>query len=552
MPTEYDLISPDDAARYARDGSWLDGSLTGWVERWAAVKPETVFLLDGDVVVTWRQFLERSRRTARSLLDLGVARGDRVIVQLPNWHEMVITYAALARIGAVIVPALPVYRHHELRHMIDLTAARSIVVTPTFRGFEHLTMARELLDAHGSLTSIVVVRVGAEQLRDHEADFDSMSDAGAHLDVVDPASLPAMPSGDDGHIIGFTSGTEAGAKGCFHTWNTYSYTPRMQARLYHFGDEDCELVPSPITHTAGLAGGILKAIFAGGRACLMDVWEPKAALALIARHRCTQATGATAFIAALVDAFQPDAHDASTFRLFICGGAPVPEELATRVRATLPACRLIPCFGQTEGLLITSCRPEDPNEKVVSSDGRAVPGVDVEVRDQHGDRLRPGDVGDIVYRSPGAMVRYWRNPEASAAAVTEDGWRRTGDLGRMDADGYLRVTGRVKEMIIRGGLNISTREIEELLLLHEAVAAVAIVGVPDALLGERACACVVPAGAPPTLAELVRFLVEDHQVAKPKLPEGLELFETLPMTLTGKVQKAALRDTVLARVARAG
>ena len=244
---------------------------------------------------------------------------------------------------------------------------------------------------------------GGARLANNEVTLDWLDSESPERDIDE---LGAAPRPDDGHIIGFTSGTEANAKGCFHTWNTYSYSPRVQALMYDFGPDDCELVPSPITHTAGLAGGFLKPLLAGGRVCLMDAWDPQRAIELIDRHRCTQSTGATPFIAALADASR-DGHRASSLSKFICGGAPVPEETVRHVRAALPGCRLITCFGQTEGLLITSCTPDDPAEKVLTSDGRPIPGVDVEIRDENETRVATAEVGQIVYRSPAQMLGYW-------------------------------------------------------------------------------------------------------------------------------------------------
>ena len=523
-------------------GLWLDGSLAEHIDHWAVAKPDAVFLIDRDVELTWRQVRDRAYRLAQRFLKLGIAKGDCIVVQLPNWHEMVIAYVAMTRIGAVIVPAMPIYRGNELRHMISLTGASAIIVPVEFRGFDYLSMARQLFSEQPTLEHMFVVRTGDASLSEDELSFAGL-EAGEH--VPGPAELGPPPGADDGHIIGFTSGTESHSKGCFHTWNTYSHSPRTQARIYHFGPDDCELVPSPITHTAGLAGGILKVILMGGRACLMDVWSPSEALRLIDEHGCTQATGATAFIAGLVESFRPEEYSATSLRRFISGGAPVPEELVRRCGVVFPKCQLLPCFGQTEGLLVTSCVPEDPVEKITATDGRSIPGVDVEIRAEDESVMPTGEVGQIVYRGPSMMLGYWANLEVTASITTPDGWRRTGDLGFRDGDGYVRVTGRLKEMIIRGGMNISTREIEELLQQHSAVSRVAVIGLPDEILGERSCAVVVPAGEPPTLQELVDYLLDEHQLAKPKLPEKLVIVDELPMTLTGKVQKVALRDTIL-------
>jgi non-ribosomal peptide synthetase component E (peptide arylation enzyme) len=539
-PTVQDTFDHEAAAAHRRNGYWLDGSLSGYLDHWACEKPDDTVIIDGDVFVTWRDLRDNAYRTAASLLDLGIERGDRVVVQLPNWQEFVVVYFAVARIGAVIVPALPIYRHHELRHMITLTDAKAYVLTPSFRGFDYLSMARDLRKLP-SLSHLVVVRRGDTSLMNDELPLEWLMDG---RNVPSPEDLGPPPHADDNHIIGFTSGTEAGAKGCLHTWNTYSHSPRTQANLYHFGPDDCELVPSPVTHTGGLAGGLLKATLTGGCACFMDIWDAATAIELIDRHSCTQATGATAFISSLVEAYDPATHSAASLQHFICGGAPVPDELVRRTRQTLPNCQILNCFGQTEGLSISSCTAEDPEAKIVGSDGRPVPGVEVEIRLEDGTAVRVGEVGHIVYRGPATMLGYWRNREATEAIKTADGWRRTGDLGFFDADGYLRITGRAKEMIIRGGMNISTRELEELLRQHPKVSDVAVVGLPDPTLGERACAFVVAAGDPPTLPELIQYLLDEHQLAKPKLPERLELIKALPLSATGKVQKMALYELV--------
>ena len=367
-------------------------------------------------------------------------------------------------------------------------------------------------------------------------------------DVPADDVLGPIPNADAPHIIGFTSGTESAAKGCLHTWNTYSASPAAQARAYDFGRDDCELVPSPIAHTAGLAGGLLKVLLQGGRACLMDVWNPTRGLELIDHHGCTQATGATAFIAGMIEAYDPSKHDASTFQVMICGGAPVPEDVVRRAKTVMPNLKLLACYGMTEGLMVTSCVPEDPLEKIFSSDGRPFVNVEVEIRDDEGRPLGDGVAGNVAFRSPSMMVEYWRNPEANEAVNLGGGWRGTGDLAVRDADGYLRITGRVKEMIIRGGLNISTREIEELVGRHPKVAAVAIVGLPDPILGERACAFVVARDDvdPPTLPDITGFLLGEYELARPKLPERLEVVDSLPTTPTGKIQKFVLRDRLLA------
>jgi acyl-CoA synthetase (AMP-forming)/AMP-acid ligase II len=246
----------------------------------------------------------------------------------------------------------------------------------------------------------------------------------------------------------------------------------------------------------------------------------------------------------LAEAYDPAVHDVSSFRLFLCGGAPVPAALIARVRETLGTTKVLPVYGQTESLILTTCLPGDSDERAASSSGRPVEGVQVAIIDPEGTPLAPGEIGEICYRTPGAMLGYWRNPDATAAMIGDGGWRRSGDLGYLDEADYLQVTGRIKDMIIRGGVNISSREVEEMLEQHPRVVSAAVVGVPDERLGERVGAFVVPTGAEPTLAELTAFLEERFRLAKQKLPEVLRVVPELPMTATGKVGKQELRAQV--------
>jgi acyl-CoA synthetase (AMP-forming)/AMP-acid ligase II len=325
-----------------------------------------------------------------------------------------------------------------------------------------------------------------------------------------------------------------------HTWNSYAFTPRTQCRIYDFGTNDIELVVSPITHTTGLAGGLLKPLVGGGAVCLMDVWEPQRAVDLIDQIGCTQVTGATPFLALLLETVRARPGSGKALRDFICGGAPVPATLV-REAADAIGCRVFAAYGQSEVLLLTSTTVDDDELAASRSDGRPLDGVDIKVVGPEEESLPIGTEGEICYRSPGAMLTYWDNPDAFDKIALPGSWRRTGDLGRLDADGCLRVTGRVKELIIRGGTNISMRELEELLLEHPTVARVAIVGVPDEVLGERVGAVVVPApGRMPTLADLITYLRDDCKVSKQKLPERFLVVDELPVNATGKVLKFEL------------
>jgi cyclohexanecarboxylate-CoA ligase/acyl-CoA synthetase len=521
-------------AGFYERGYWTSETLPDVLDRRAATDPDGPLIIDGPAVVTNAQVRAGAYRVAAGLRSLGVRAGDRVAVQLPNWLEYVLSYFALARLGAVTVPVMPIYRYKEVAYILGLTGA-SVYVGTSGEDFDHLAMVRELRGSLPGLTRILAVRSAAQP---GEIRYEELA---AGSGVPDEELLGPRPDPDAGHLIGFTSGTESQPKGCFHTWNSYSFTPRMQRRLYEVTPDDVELVVSPPTHTSGLAAGLLKPLVSGAAACLMPKWNPQQALELIGRRRVTMATGATPFIAALAAAYDPAVHDVSSFRIFLCGGAPVPAALIARVRETLGRTKVLPVYGQTESLMLTTCLSADSDERAATSSGRAAPGVQVSVVGQAGTPLPAGETGEICYRTPGAMLGYWRNPDATMAAIDSVGWRHSGDLGYLDAAGYLQITGRIKDMIIRGGINISSREVEEMLDQHPRVRTAAVVGVPDDRLGERVGAFVVASGAEPTLAELTAFLAERFRLAKQKLPEVLRVLPELPMTATGKVNKQELR-----------
>src|SRR5207302_32386 len=360
----------------------------------------------------------------------------------------------------------------------------------------------------------------------------------------DEAALGPRPGADQGHVLIFTSGTESRPKGCFHTWNTIGFSVRGLSKAFQLDRKSVTFAPSPVSHGTGLAMGVAAPILTGGSIHLQDVWQPKEGLARIREHRCTHTATATPFVRMALDAFDPAQDDVSSMRAWVCAGAPIPASLAEEVTAVFGGCRLLPLYGASEIFATTACWLGDAPEMAVISDGRpALEGVEVAVMNELGGRATTGEEGEVCYRGPGGMLGYWRDPERTAIAIDGDGWYHTGDRGHFNAEGLLRLKGRIKDVVIRGGTNISATEVEEHLLTHPKVKAVAVVAMPDRLMGEKACAFVVPAEAePPTLQDLADYLKNVRRIAVHKLPERLEIVQELPMTPTGKVQKFALRD----------
>ncbi len=542
--TEYPVPRPEDVydaetrAGFRAAGYWRDDTLSACVDRLA--RQDRVLLTDGYGELTGAQLRGQAYRLAAALRWLGVAPGDRVLVQLPNWNEFVLVYVALARIGAVLVPTMPIYRHDEVRYVLQHSGAKVAVVAGEFRGFDYPDMIGEIRAEAPGLEHVISVRCGERPgvLR--------LEDLIAGAGEPDDSLLGEPPSADAPHCIIYTSGTESRPKGCLHTLNTITFTVHaLGGEVMEMGPGDVMFMPSPVTHATGLAMGVIAPLMLGAGIHLMDVWDAGVALQRIAEQQCTMSMTATPFVQMTLDRLLADPASAAqlaTMRCWACAGAPIPEVMLHGWSQQVPGCVLLPVYGRSEGLLVTACTAGDSAEHVLSSDGRAFPGVVLEICDEDGKPVLPGTEGEIRHGGPGLMLGYWRDPGLTAASVDDRGVSWSGDLGRVDEDGYLRVTGRIKDMIIRGGLNISAAEVENHLLAHPQIAAAAVVAVPDRRLGEKACAFVVTRGQPPTLAELTDFLLRERRIAPQKLPEMLRIVDALPTTMTGKVQKFLLRD----------
>ncbi len=541
--TRTELLKPSDRysaetiAGFREKGFWRDGSLSGHLDRWAAERGDDRAVTDGYGELTWSQVRGQAYRVAARLRDLGIEPGDRVQAQLPSWNEFVVLYVALARIGAVLVPSMPIYRGDEVRYAINHAEAKVSVVAGTYRKFDYQAMIREIRPDCPTLEHVIAVRADAGD------DCLAWDDLIAGDDIPGADVLGPPPHADAPHAIIYTSGTESRPKGCFHTFNTFGYTVHALGEdVMGLGPGEVMFMPSPITHATGLAMGVTAPIVLGAATHLMDHWEAGAALERIRDHGCTASMGATPFVQMILDAYDPDRHDLSAMRAWATAGAPIPGPLLTEWRARVPSCALLPVYGRSEGLLITACRTDD-DAAALATDGCALPGVSLRIQAEDGGVAAPGAEGEICHGGPGLMLGYWGDPERTAASIGADGVSATGDLGRIDERGYLKVTGRIKDLIIRGGTNISAGEVEDHLITHPKVASVAVVGMPDRVLGERACAFVVPAaGEPPTLEELTTYLRNERRIAVVKLPERFELIDALPMTATGKVQKFVLRQ----------
>ncbi|MGK2317743.1 AMP-binding protein [Gordonia rhizosphera] len=551
MTSERDLgrYTEEQVDEFYASGQWTDENFTELLRSRAESNPGKVFITDGTYALTFAELYAASQRVALGLHRRGLRAGDRVAVQLPNWAAFVVVAAALSRIGVVMVPIMPIYRKDEVAHVVSDATIRMAIAPAEFKGFDYVSMFDEIRRESATLESIVAVRAG-DDARDALAarDIAVFEDLIVEdVDVVDiDAELDFRVHPDDPFVIVYTSGTTSRPKGCLHTFNTYASGARALAVAFGHTEADVQFGPSPITHTTGLVTSVLIPLMAGAATHVMAEWSPVAGLAEIQKYGCTAAVTATTFLQTLLAAADehPDA-DLSSLRVWTCAGSPIPATVVENANAKLPTTSILSLYGRSENLTTTTCQVTDDPGRAITSDGAALPGAEVKIVGPDGLEVPRGTEGDIAYRGPSHMIGYLNRPDATAELFTPEGFSRSGDLGVMDADGFVRVTGRTKDIVIRGGMNISVREVEDKLANHPDLLALAVVGMPDEKLGEKVCCYVVPKDGhePPSVDDLRSYLT-DRGVAIQKTPERVIVIEELPMTATGKIQKHVLRKKV--------
>lgn len=496
-------------------------------------RPRAPALIDGERRLDFAGLARQVDGLAAGLHALGVEPGDVVAYQLPNWWEAAVVFLAAARIGAIVNPLLPAFREHELRFTLAQSGAVVLFVPAQFRGCDHPRLIEGLRPELPRLRHVGVCRDGGAE---------SMPFARAG------ATPPAVPvDADSLLLLMYTSGTTAAPKGVLHTHDTLGAEILSLARVHALGPGDRGLVPSPLTHVSGVIHGILVPAILGTAAVLMDQWEPAEARRRIATEGVTYMAGAPTFLRDLIAAERVD--DLASLRLFSCGGAAVPADLVREARRRLPGCLAKRVYGSTEFPTITTTDAADAVTHGIDTEGRAIAPAEVRIAAGEPPRaLTAGEEGEVQARGPECFVGY-SDPTLNAGAFTTDGWYRTGDLGVIDSRGYLRIRGRLKEIVVRKGEKISILEVEQALARHPAVAEAAVLALADEETGERACAVVVLCpGAALTLADLGAFLAE-HGLARHKHPERLVLVAEMPRTASGKVARAELerRLTALGR-----
>jgi cyclohexanecarboxylate-CoA ligase len=541
-----DHYSQHEIDDYYGSGLWSTDTFHDLLFRRVEDNPDKVFATDGTRSLTFRQLFDGAQRLAVGLHRQGWRAGDTAAVQLPSWVEFVQVLAALSRLGVIAVPIMPIYRREEVGYVASNAEIRGAFTPPTFKKFNYLDMYLGLRQEHPDLT-IVVTRPDSAADAIIDADDRVFSLQGLEADTDDAGAreeLGAPPGPDEPFVIVYTSGTTSRSKGCVHTFNTYCSGARALIAPFGYTEDDVQFGPSPVAHTTGLVTSVLVPMLTGAATHLMAEWDPVRGIEEIQRFGCTAAVTAPTFLHGLLSEYDPERHDLSTLRLWVCAGAPIPAAVVERASATLPTIKVLSLYGRSENLVTTTCSVDDEVSRALTSDGSAVPGAEVKIVDLEGNEVPPGTEGDIAYRGPAHMIEYLANPKETAALFTADGLSKSGDLGVM-TDGYVRVTGRTKDIVIRGGMNISVREIEDNLVDHPDLVASSCVAMPDERLGERVCCYVVtrPGHSTPTVEDLRKFLLS-HGLPIQKTPERVVAVDALPMTATGKVLKHELRKDI--------
>lgn len=544
-PSPYtDRYSRGEIDEYYRTGMWADETFYDLLARRAQEMPDKVFVTDGSRAVTYGELRDSVDRLAIGLHRRGWRAGDTAAVQLPNWVEFIEVLAALSRLGVIGVPIMPIYRSDEVRYVLTNASIKGAFTPSTFKKFDYLAMYRELRSDVPDLT-IFVARPDESALAIAATDNDVSLLSDLSVDDGEVSELPTQPSPDDHFVIVYTSGTTSRPKGCVHTFNTYCSGARSLATAFGYTSDDVQFGPSPIAHTTGLVTSVLLPMLAGASSHLMPSWDPERGVEDIERYGCTATVTATTFLHTLLGAYDPARHNLSSLRVWTCAGSPIPTAVVEHAGEVLPELRVLSLYGRSENLVTTTCSVTDHVERALTSDGTSVPGAEVQVVDANGEPVAPGAEGDIAYRGPSHMIEYLGNPSETTKLFTPEGFSMSGDLGVMTDDGYVRVTGRTKDIVIRGGMNISVREVEELLVRRDDLDSVSVVGMPDERLGERVCCYLVAAnGHPaPSVDDLRDYLV-GHGMAIQKTPERVVAVDALPMTATGKVLKHELRKNI--------
>lgn len=527
-------------AAYRQQGLWGDASLADYWQQTARAMPDKIAVVDNHgASYTYSALDHAASCLANWMLAKGIESGDRIAFQLPGWCEFTVIYLACLKIGAVSVPLLPSWREAELVWVLNKCQAKMFFAPTLFKQTRPVDLILPLQNQLPQLQQIV----GVDKLAPATS---SLSLSQIIADNT-PLTTAITTHGDELAEVLFTSGTEGLPKGVMLTHNNILASERAYCARLNLTWQDVFMMPAPLGHATGFLHGVTAPFLIGARSVLLDIFTPDACLALLEQQRCTCMLGATPFVYDLLNLLEKQPADLSALRFFLCGGTTIPKKVARECQQR--GIKLLSVYGSTESSPHAVVNLDDPLSRFMHTDGYAAAGVEIKVVDDARKTLPPGCEGEEASRGPNVFMGYFDEPELTARALDEEGWYYSGDLCRMDEAGYIKITGRKKDIIVRGGENISSREVEDILLQHPKIHDACVVAMPDERLGERSCAYVVLKAPHHSLSleEVVAFFSR-KRVAKYKYPEHIVVIEKLPRTASGKIQKFLLRKDIMRRL----
>ena len=540
--------------QYYKNHWWLGITLGEMLDRSCAVYPGREALVAGEIRLVYREIQQWTDRAAIAFLELGIEKLDRVLLQIPNWTEFVYAYYGLHKIGAIPVMCIPRFSQREMEHFCEMTEAKTWILPLKFEKMDYKPMIEAIRSRSSFLKHILVI--GSSELKDESLPEGTLSFSSL-LSQVDLNRYPKdylqsfNPDPDEICHLMPTGGTTGLPKLVPRTHNDWVCNVEFRAKAWQRSPHDITLIATPVTHNMAIEVSMNPAFLTGGKVVMIPSTRPREILEAIERERVTTMILAVAQVRQIVDYPELDQYDVSSLQVIATGGSPIPPDLIEEVYRKLK-CKFYNVYGSSEGPC-TQTRYEDPEDVVLHTVGWPVcPYDEFKVVDSNGDALPPEKEGELIAKGPCIFRGYYKSEVENREAFTPDGFYRTGDIAKFDPEGRLIITGRTKDIIIRGAENISAREVEALISGHPKVAQVAVVGMPDPILGERVCAFIIPTkGSAISFEEIISYL-QEKKTSVLYLPERVEVIEEMPLTNVGKVDKKRLREEIKEKLKKEG
>ena len=532
-----DRLSDKKRLKRENFASWSNLTIADRARQLCAIAPDTVTHVDADIYLTVNQALQQAESLAQSLWQQDFREGDVLAFITPNWHEAVVINLAACLLGLVICPIVPIYRDHEVQLILADSQAKGIFVAHEFRGFNYLLMMQRLRSMLPNLQHVWTVRGKDTSC----ADYFEMINCTQVLfkwPEVSPNSVK---------LVLYTSGTTGHPKAVLHSHNTLSRAIEISMSVWGIEPAETTLMPSPVTHVTGYSFGLEVPFFEGSRCVLMDKWDAAIAVDIIEREKVAFTLCATPFLQELLNLCEQQGRHLPSMRRFPCGGAAVPPELIYRVRRVLTNCMAFRVYGSSEAPFITLGYFGAGQDKLAAETDGEVYDYEIKLVNPHGLPVQHGSEGEICVKGLALFLGYL-NSQDTESSFDSDGFFHTGDIGIQTPEGALVFTGRIKDLINRGGEKISAKEVEDLLHGHPAIAEAAVVAMPHARLGETLCAYVIFRKNQTATVDQILERLEEAHVARQKLPEKIIFVDDFPKTASGKVKKDLLRLDVLERL----